>query len=272
MKKLLNEWTLLTLALIGVGAVYFLNPRAAKMFADLSPQPPRNTSPIEEYTRFYTRHELPADKALSRPPLTYFLYEPQKPYPATLKFPLVILLHGAPGFAYAGKYLIAGQMRIDYPAFVVAPVIPANKFWAFPSLPLDDPRVKIGDVARLAENLSTSYPVDRSRIYAVGCSEGGWGVFGLARHYPDLLAAAVPMSGGWDEKDAGVMTKTPLWVIHGEKDSIYPVQKTRDLVYAIRSAGGTANYTELAGMEHNCPYPPMYSKPLWQWLFSHKRK
>ena len=52
------------------------------------------------------------------------------------------------------------------------------------------------DVPRMMETLKENYPVDESRIYAVGFSAGGAAAINLALEYPTLFAAIAP--GGCD--------------------------------------------------------------------------
>lgn len=250
----------------------------SKIFSGLGKPKPaemRNNQPLEEMTSLYQQKEFPA-AAKDRKPLAYFWFQPAPPYPDGLKFPLVVVLHGAPGKAYAGKFLIAPEMQMKYPAFILAPALPASSTWATPApITLADGRALGGgspyealpDVVALIKNLQTQYPIDSKRIYVMGCSEGGVGTFGAVLRYPGIFAAAVPMAGAWNPEDAPQMTKVPLWAFHGAKDDVMPAYLSKDIATLIHQYGGTAYYTEFPEMNHQCPAAQLYSPQMWEWLF-----
>jgi predicted esterase len=47
------------------------------------------------------------------------------------------------------------------------------------------------------------------------------------------------------------ISKVPVWTFHGAEDEVVPVQRTRDLITALQSAGGKAKYTEYPDGGHN---------------------
>jgi predicted peptidase len=132
------------------------------------------------------------------------------------------------------------------------------------------PRVMRGlaGAVQLVNSLMKEYPVDPKRVYVIGCSEGGFGAFGAALKYPDLFAAAVPISGGWTFSEAPLMTKMPLWVFQGAQDTSVLPSLPRTLTSLIKRNGGTVNYTELPDEGHDCPSPRWYTSATWKWLFS----
>ena len=50
-------------------------------------------------------------------------------------------------------------------------------------------------------------------------SMGGWGAFKVAAAYPDRIAAAIAMCGGYTG-DITPLIEVPLWIIHGTHDEI----------------------------------------------------
>jgi predicted peptidase len=237
---------------------------------------PRNSAPMEEYTKYYTKLEAKVKGGPFGYGLTYYMYAPRKPWPEKLRFPLVLILHGAPGKSYAGKYIITPSMQRAYPAFVVVPVLPPGHFWGHPDGAAPDGSqsvaLRMPDVMKLLEEVVAQNPVDVKRIYVIGCSDGGTGAFAAVRYYPNVFAAAVPIAGTWRPSDAKILAKVPMWVMHTENDSIFPVSYTRNLVRAIHASGGNVSYTEIPQMDHNCPYSGFYAPQTWQWMFTQKKK
>jgi len=273
-----------TAVFLAAGAffVYYAKHQSAGAFSGVYiDEKPRTLQPVEEYTKFYTQKKFKAHRENgSDHGLTYYWYQPEPPYPDGLKFPLVLLLHGGTGNSYAGKFLIQKDIRLEFPAFIVVPVLSATKTWAFTSRMPDFPskpffkgkEQDLPDAIQLIANLASEYPIDINRIYVVGCSEGGVGVFGAARYYSDVFAAGIAISGGWAAEDAPQMTNMPLLAIHGSLDKNVTVSLSRNMVAAIRKAGGQAEFIEIPDMGHECPSSRLYSKSVWKWLFSRERQ
>lgn len=238
--------------------------------------PARNDAPMEEYTRFYTKHEFRVKNTIGGYDLTYYLFAPRKPWPEKLRFPLVLILHGAPGKSYAGKYLIPRSMQRAFPAFILVPVLPPGHYWGHPKGAAPDGTqstwLRMPDVMKLVEDFMAQHPVDAKRVYVMGCSDGGTGTYAAVRYYPDVFAAAIPIAGTWQQSDAATLARVPMWVMHTENDSIFPSSNARNLVRAIHAAGGNINYTEIPHMAHNCPYDGFYGTQTWRWLFAQKKK
>ncbi len=100
---------------------------------------------------------------------------------------------------------------------------------------------------------------------------GGAGTFGAMSLRPDIFAAAIPVAGGWDPKDAGKMNNIAIWVFHGDKDKVVPTDYSRTMVEAIKKAGGSPKYTEYEGVGHNSWSKAYASPETWEWLFQQKR-
>lgn len=238
---------------------------------------PRTTTPIAAYTRFFKKKQftLPEENRT----LTYYWFEPQgRPYPPGLSFPLVVVLHGAPGNAYAAEYLITQKMQLDYPTFILVPMSPAGKIWAVPETMngkavdrkyLDNQ--SLPDAVALVREVSKTNPVDTSRIYVVGCSDGGGGAYGAATRYANIFAAAVPISGLWDPL-GGAAFRTATWIVHGTLDEGMPIANTRAMAAGAKAAGAPVFFTEIPDMGHECSNPRLYTTALWQWLFAHRKK
>lgn len=238
---------------------------------------PRTETPMAQYTRFFKKKQftLPEDNRT----LTYYWFEPAgRPYPPGLSFPLVVILHGAPGNAYAAEYLITQKMQLDYPAFILVPMSPAGKIWAVPDTMngkdvdrkyLDNQ--SLPDAVALVRDMAKNNPVDTSRIYILGCSDGGGGAYGAATRYSNIFAAAVPISGLWDPLGGGAL-RTATWIVHGALDAGMPIANTRALAAGAKAAGAPVVFTEIPDMGHECSNPRLYTRALWQWLFAHRKK
>jgi predicted peptidase len=112
--------------------------------------------------------------------------------------------------------------------------------------------------------------VDVSRVYVTGLSMGGMGTWDILGREPGTFAAAVPMSGGGDERTVSKFKDTPIWAFHGSADTVVPVGETRSMINALTDAGGDPKYTEIAGGGHAI-WDAVYNDPggqLYNWMFA----
>jgi predicted peptidase len=113
--------------------------------------------------------------------------------------------------------------------------------------------------------------IDPKRIYVTGLSMGGFGTWDVIQRKPDLFAAAVPICGGGDVSKAEKIALIPIWAFHGAEDLLVLPKWSRDMINAIRKAGGNPKYTEYPGVGHQS-WIKAYSEPeLFIWLFSQKK-
>jgi predicted peptidase len=112
---------------------------------------------------------------------------------------------------------------------------------------------------------------DRARTYPLVQSMGGYGAWALIAEYPDLFAAAVPICGGGDTAKATRMKNVPVWAFHGELDRAVPVERSREMVAALRRAGGRVRYTEYKGADHVVWNLAFGEAELLPWVFAQRR-
>lgn len=203
-------------------------------------------------------------------------------------YPLLIFLHGAGErgsgnkrqLKYLPEQLASDGMRKKFPSFVYAPQCQSGKQWvevpwsAKKSTPMaEKPGAMLAAAIAALDKVISDHPVDKSRIYLTGLSMGGYGSWEMAMRRPSLFAAVAPICGGGDEKNAKLIAKLPIWAWHGDRDGAVPVQRTRDLIAALKSVGGEPRYTEKKGAGHNV-WTPAYSSEggVVAWLYGNRRK
>lgn len=200
----------------------------------------------------------------------YVLYVPPG-YDGSKPFPLILFLHGS-GETKGGGTMpvdqgigthIRGKLIKKIPALVLIPQAESRSWQA------DGPNGKRA-MAMLAE-VEKEYKVDPARIYLTGLSMGGYGTWSLAAAYPEKWAAIVPICGGGNPADADKIKHIPCWVWHGDKDQAVKVERSRDMVAALKKAGGTPRYTELEEIGHFSWDAAYASEDLYAWLFAQKK-
>jgi predicted peptidase len=208
--------------------------------------------------------------------LPYRLFEPTSAAPGQ-KLPLVLFLHGmgdrgTDNVKQTGwiSGLVNATRGGQYASYVLAPQIDTSGWFQSFS---DKPTESMSLTIQALKHVIKTQNVDTSRVYVTGLSMGGMGTWDILEREPELFAAAVPMSGGGDARHAGEIKDTPIWAFHGSADEIVPVDASRQMVQALRDAGGSPRYTEIAGGGHAI-WDGVYQdagNTLYPWLFAQRR-
>lgn len=103
------------------------------------------------------------------------------------------------------------------------------------------PRWNVDELNEVIHHIIDIYPIDTTRIYMTGVSEGGLGVSTFISKYPNIIAAGIPISESrWSEG----MKHVPFWIFHGSEDGTVPVQDSRNTISSFEETGLEAFRTE----------------------------
>jgi predicted peptidase len=202
--------------------------------------------------------------------MRYLLFLPQNYGSGDQRWPLLLFLHGAGECGdnldlvkVHGPPKLVEQRPQDFPFVVVSPQ--ASKV----ETPLVD-RWEPKLLAELVDDVARRWAVDTDRLYVTGLSMGGYGTIRLAAHYPHKFAAAVPICGGGSTNYGRSLAPVPMWFFHGDADLVVPVERSIEVVRAMRQAGGNPRLTVYSGVGHDS-WTETYNNPeLYQWLLQHK--
>lgn len=203
-------------------------------------------------------------------PRQYVVYVPRD-YSPEKKWPVILFLHGAGERGDDGlkqtQVGIGFALRFyseRYPAVVVMPQCPTGERWSGASAE---------HALKALDKTMAEYNGDPDRVYLTGLSMGGFGSWVIASEHPTRFAAVAPICGRGDPKAMAEKLKdVPIWVFHGDADQAVPVAGSREMVEAIKAAGGTkVKYTEYPGVGHNSWDPAYQDKAFAEWLFAQKR-
>lgn len=197
--------------------------------------------------------------------IRYFVFVPEN-YDGEKKLPLMLFLHGAgergDDLEVVKKW---GPPKIassdsSFPFILISPQCPKEQRW--------NPKL----LAHLVDEVAGELSVDKSRMYCTGLSMGGYGTWAMLAEYPNLFAAAIPVCGGGDPNSVRKFTHVPVWAFHGDADETVPVERSQQMVEAIKAAGGSVKYTEYEGVGHNSWSQAYSTKEIYSWLMEHERK
>lgn len=206
--------------------------------------------------------------------LQYLLLRPLQ-YDSTQKYPVVISLHGGPTregghvqVTQPAPLLSEPENQKKYPAFLFVPQAGPGVLWG--GIGLIPSREKI--VLEALRELEREFSIDEKRRYVVGISGGGYGSWHFISTHPDMFAAAMPMCGAGNPDHAEKIAHIPVWAFHGDVDRNVPVSGSRNMIEAMRKAGGNPKYSEFAGVGHNVWPEVSKTEGVMDWLFSQKRE
>ena len=199
----------------------------------------------------------------------YVVFVP-KDYDGKKEFPVILFLHGS-GETKGGSKMpvevgIGTAIKAREKTFPFITVIPQSekRTWGAAS---DDGKRAMA----ILDEVMKEYKTDPKRIYLSGLSMGGYGTWSLAAAHPDKWAAMVPVCGGGDPKDAEKIKNIPCWCFHGDADTAVPVQKSKDMIEALKKAGAEPKYTEYPKVGHNSWDKAYGTDELYTWLLEQKK-
>ena len=194
------------------------------------------------------------------------------------KPPLMIFLHGIGQRGNGGLVptegtsgAVARHYFAQVPAVVLLPQCRPQSYWSDPVMD----KMVMNALAQTVEE----FGADARRVYLIGVSMGGYGVWHFAARYPEKFAALVSICGGssipaGDRFDALArqIGKTPAWLFHGADDKIVPASESRQIVKALEASGGNVKYSEYENVGHNVWFNVLGEKDLLPWLLAQSRE
>jgi len=200
----------------------------------------------------------------------YVVFVPHE-YDGKKQLPVILFLHGS-GETKGGTKMpvevgLPPAIKAREKTFGFITVIPQSekRTWAATS---DDGKRALA----ILETAIKQYNGDPKRIYLTGLSMGGYGTWSMAVAHPDKWAAIAPVCGGGDPTKAETIKDLPCWNFHGDKDTAVKVEKSRDMIEALKKAGGKPKYTEYPGVPHNSWDKAYGTDELYTWLLEQKKK
>ena len=191
--------------------------------------------------------------------------------------PLLVHLHGAAsrGTGDFKEFLhshSSARCNGAQHGFITArPQCPPRKEWTMPLLRMQ--------LVGLIDELCSMHAVDPARVALSGASMGGDGVWALGALLPHRFCALVPVCAGLHLAAVPTLHRMPVWIWHGEKDTVYPIAHA-DAMYAALRSVGDPNRLHLTRLQHcvtpaTSPHAVAHAawldafaadSDLWRWL------
>jgi phospholipase/carboxylesterase len=191
----------------------------------------------------------------------FSLYVPEYYAPETPS-PLVLALHGGSGNGrdFLWAWLAAARAL---GAIVVAPTA-IGPTWAIGGDDVDTP-----NLMRILAGVQANWRVDPTRMLLTGMSDGGTFsyVSGLEAgspftHLAPVAASFHPMLAA--AADAERIDGLPIYLVHGARDWMFPIDIARTANEALSAAGARVTYREIEDLSHT--YPREINGDILAWL------
>ncbi len=204
--------------------------------------------------------------------LDYLLYVPDR-HPTRLpkKWPLILFLHGSaergdnPDLLKKHGIPSVVEEMPRFPFLAVSPQCPEGSTWGR----------HLNALNSLLDHILGNYAADPHRIYLTGISMGGNGVWQLSVHYPGRFAAIAPVCGyglpsqGFPEKVC-LLKDVPVWVFHGARDLMVPIEESQRLVDTLRTCGGEVRFTIYPNCGHDAWTRTYRNREIYRWFLRHR--
>ncbi|VTS01161.1 Putative peptidase OS=Singulisphaera acidiphila (strain ATCC BAA-1392 / DSM 18658 / VKM B-2454 / MOB10) GN=Sinac_7486 PE=4 SV=1: Abhydrolase_5 [Gemmata massiliana] len=200
----------------------------------------------------------------------YVVFVP-KNYDGTKEYPTILFLHGS-GETKGGKKMpvevglgeAIKKREATFPFIVVIPQS-EKRTWSATS---DDGKRALA----ILDAVQKEYKTDPKQQILSGLSMGGYGTWSIATAHPDRWAAIVPVCGGGNPKEADKIKSIPCWCFHGDADTAVKVERSREMIDALKKAGAEPKYTEYPKVGHNSWDMAYGTDELYKWLLGQKKK
>ena len=178
----------------------------------------------------------------------YSLYVPESCTPER-QWPLIVCLHGAYGRGdhHVWSWLRPARSR----GYMVLAPKSLDVTWS-----ILQPDIDIESVTCMLREVCAAYPVDPSRVYLTGLSDGGTFTYLLGLGRPDLFAGIAPVAGDLHGMMDGMLRRKqgielPIYIVHGAHDHIFPVATIRSGHELLTRLGYNSRYEELPDWGHS---------------------
>lgn len=157
-------------------------------------------------------------------------------YQASKAYALVVCLHG---FGFTGQeYLERWRARLGDDYLLACPTYPSGAWFTRRAEEL---------VLETIRQAGHRYHIDHNRVFLTGMSNGGIGVWLIGMHHASLFAGLAPMASGLDDvlmPFLANLRSTPVYIIHGAKDQVMPVDLSRSIARELDVLGYPYVYRE----------------------------
>lgn len=207
------------------------------------------------------------------------------------QYPVLFFLHGAgergtnneAQLIHGSKLFLNPENRKNFPAIIIFPQCPQDDYWAnviigdgkklerFSFQKGGKPRKSMELLIALVAKIKSEKFSDKDRFYVGGLSMGAMGTYEILRRKPNVFASAFAICGGDHVENVKKYKHVPLWIFHGAKDSVVPIQKSEIVVNELKRLNSDVKFRIYPDANHNS-WDPAFAEPdFLSWIFSYRK-
>lgn len=207
------------------------------------------------------------------------------------QYPVLFFLHGAgergsnneAQLIHGSKLFLNPENRKNFPAIIIFPQCPQDDYWAnviigdgkklerFSFQKGGKPRKSMELLIALVAKMKSERFSDKDRFYVGGLSMGAMGTYEILRRKPNVFASAFAICGGDHVENVKKYKHVPLWIFHGAKDSVVPIQKSEIVVNELKRLNSDVKFRVYPDANHNS-WDPAFAEPdFLSWIFSYRK-
>jgi predicted peptidase len=100
---------------------------------------------------------------------------------------------------------------------------------------------------------------------------GGLGTLAMAIREPNLFSAVIPICGGADMKNIQRLDNLPIWLFHGDRDDVIPLDNSILIYQALRSRNDHVLLTVYGDVYHDSWSQTYEDEAIYEWLLKYER-
>jgi predicted peptidase len=132
-----------------------------------------------------------------------------------------------------------------------------------------------GYVDAIIQTVVDAYPVDESRIYLSGYSDGGFGALSIGALFPERFAAVASVAGYYarDTADLCGLKGIPVRLYHGVMDPVVPVDESITVFNQLTTCDANATLILYNLADHNMvDWLVIEDLELYRWFYEHTKE
>ncbi len=217
-------WGLVCLILFGLLlAMWFYNQSLDRQTALLEQRIQQQARPLCEARSTWQANTTKTFQIESNEIARSYMVHLPKDFNPKAYYPMVLFFPGKGGSAIDAE---RGFGMNGLPAIVIypQPTLGKDNFYSWQGAPYSSGADDVQFVSDIIDKVSGQLCIDRTRIYAVGMSNGGGMAAVLSCRMPDRIAAFGIVAGAfyYPTSDCAPKSPTPIINIHGDSDIVVP--------------------------------------------------
>lgn len=187
-------------------------------------------------------------------------------YDSAKKYPVILFFHGAgtrdTDISVLTNCVSMKAMQNFNDFIVVAPKCDGECTWY----------ELFSDVIKLVEEVVINADfTDKSRVYCMGVSMGGYAAWQIAMSRPEWFAAIVPICGGGMAWNTYRLKDVPVWAFHCNGDPTVNVAESIRMTEGVNYNGGNALLTIYEKDSHDAWTETVNNEEVYKWFLQHKK-